>query len=116
MAREDAPRYERGWRGHGIADGAATLDDLVGRLEAAASTLRVLRDHGVWLEAPVVRDYGLLVTGDPGVAERCGLFLVEDQYPYRIRGGVWWSRVVVPAVDGHTRANPPCGDLFSAGR
>jgi hypothetical protein len=81
MASENAPRYERGWRGRGIADGAESLDALIGHLEAAVRALRVLRDHGVRLEAPVARDYALLVTEDPGVAERFGLFLVEDLYP-----------------------------------
>jgi hypothetical protein len=66
------------WRCKGLADDAATLDDMIAALRDAIAELTMMRDVGVSLAGPVADDYALLITTDPAVAERFGMEPDED--------------------------------------
>lgn len=73
--------YSCWWRNKWLTADAQTIDDMIKMLEAAAATLREMRDAGVTLdpEGNTQDDYARLITSDPAVAERLG-FEDESQY------------------------------------
>ncbi len=71
--------YSAPWRARGIADGAVTIDEMIGALLAAAEELRAMRDDGVRLADGVEDDYGRLETDNLWVAEKYGLQEDEEE-------------------------------------
>jgi phosphate uptake regulator len=74
-----ARTYSTIWRCKGLADDAATLDDMIAALREAIAELTMMRDAGITLSQPMADDYAFLVTTDPEVAERFGMELDEDE-------------------------------------
>ncbi len=70
--------YEGVWRAKGIAEEAATMDELIQRLEEEAEQLREMKAAGVKLSRPVEDDYAFLTTEDAKVAKRYGFGLEEE--------------------------------------
>ncbi len=73
--------YSYWWRNKWLTADAQTIDDVINLLEAAAATLREMRDAGITLdpEGNTQDDYARLITSDPAVAEKFG-FEDESQY------------------------------------
>ena len=73
--------YIRLWRNKFLTTDAASLDDMVEQLEAAAAELRDIRDTGAVVLRPdgVGDDYAWLETTNPAVADRWG-FVPEEEF------------------------------------
>ena len=65
--------YETIWRAKGIADGAQTVDHIIGALLEAVEGLRAMQEDGIELSGEVQDDYAFLRTTDPAIAEKHGL-------------------------------------------
>jgi len=61
-------------RGKWLMDGAKTLSAAAAKLEEFANFLRDMEAAGLQLDGEIEDDYGVLYTGDAGLAERFDMY------------------------------------------
>jgi hypothetical protein len=73
------PRYIRIWRHEWLTIEAKTLADMIHSLKVLLAELTKMHKTGkVTLEVSPEHDYVTLITSDPAVAKKCGLFNPDE--------------------------------------